>query len=250
MSRKWIIKALGAMAVLAILAAACGQVLDATPSPEGTNDQPLGVTEPDIGNGSRDVFVPPNGTIDQDGSVSVDNPNPDGISSGPEPSGLQPGVIIEPEPPLPTTDQKGPSGYFQVLALAREDLTQRFGLVPESIQLFEIERVDWPDTSLGNPEPDMFYAQVITSGFKLLLEADDHTYVYHTSLDRVVLVDVREVVVREPVTGSVDLPASVEPTELLGEVATSTQPPVSILDEIDPNECNLVHNINACSTDA
>ncbi len=69
-----------------------------------------------------------------------------------------------------------------VLWLAREDLSQRLGVNVNDIKLAEIARVEWGDTSLGNPQPGMFYAQVIVPGFKMLLEADGLTSEYHTDL--------------------------------------------------------------------
>ncbi len=75
--------------------------------------------------------------------------------------------------------------YFQ----AREDLKARFGVEPKYVRTARVERVEWPDASLGNPQPGMGYAQVITPGFRLVLEAEGKSYVYHTSMRHVVLVD-------------------------------------------------------------
>jgi len=52
-----------------------------------------------------------------------------------------------------------------------------------------LEKLDWGDASLGNPEPGIMYAQMITPGFKMLLAAGGSTYTYHTSMDRVVFVE-------------------------------------------------------------
>lgn len=40
--------------------------------------------------------------------------------------------------------------------------------------------VVWPDASLGCPQPDMFYAQVMTDGSVIELEHDGRYYRYHT----------------------------------------------------------------------
>ncbi len=37
------------------------------------------------------------------------------------------------------------------------------------------------------------------------------------------------------------------PNQEPGSPAVEPQPPVTIIDGMDPNECNWVHNINACS---
>ena len=53
-------------------------------------------------------------------------------------------------------------------------------------------------------------------------------------------------------TAVIDALEGVLGPQFAGERATSipnSQPPVSIIDDMDPNECNLVHNINACDNE-
>lgn len=203
MNRKWMIKATGLAAGIAIFAAACGQTLDSsTPGPESTNGSPSGIQEPAfVGDGSDKLFVPPNPAIDQGGTVIVDNPN-----------------IDDREPTsLPIVPDVQPSEYAEVLMLAQEDLNRRFDLDIEDITLVKIVSVEWPDTALGNPEPGMAYAQVIVPGFKMMLEAGEQTYIYHTSLDRVVFVEDSATVVVEP--GNVGIPLPVmEPSDSSDEL--------------------------------
>lgn len=52
-----------------------------------------------------------------------------------------------------------------------------------------IQRVDarqWPDTSLGCPEPGYAYAGVVTPGYRILLTHGGRTYAFHSSASRVV----------------------------------------------------------------
>lgn len=70
------------------------------------------------------------------------------------------------------------------VARAREiviaDLEQR---VPgQEITVVSAEYTEWPDASLGNPQDGLAYAQVITPGFKILMEAGGQQYEYHTDL--------------------------------------------------------------------
>ncbi len=51
-----------------------------------------------------------------------------------------------------------------VVRLAMEDLAHRLEVPVDTISLVAAEPVDWPDTSLGNPRPEEFYATVITPG--------------------------------------------------------------------------------------
>ncbi|MDA1215619.1 MAG: hypothetical protein O2812_01920 [Chloroflexi bacterium] len=78
--------------------------------------------------------------------------------------------IVREEPPMVT--------------LAREDLAGLLGIDVGDVSVLSIEPVEWPDTSLGNPQPGLFYLQVITPGYKLILEGADFPYTYHTDLNQ------------------------------------------------------------------
>jgi len=73
--------------------------------------------------------------------------------------------------------------------LAKADLAERKGIEKEQIEVESVKPVEWPDASLGCPEPGMMYAQVITPGYQILLSHDGETYRYHTDArgNRVVL---------------------------------------------------------------
>ncbi len=49
----------------------------------------------------------------------------------------------------------------------------------DDVQVQEVQPVNWPDSSLGCPQPGMLYAQVITPGYKVIITADDTTYELH-----------------------------------------------------------------------
>ena len=51
----------------------------------------------------------------------------------------------------------------------------------ESVQVVSVEAVDWSDSSLGCPKAGMMYAQVITPGYKIVLESAGRTYEFHTT---------------------------------------------------------------------
>jgi hypothetical protein len=64
---------------------------------------------------------------------------------------------------------------------ARARLLQEVeGLSEEEITLVSAEAVDWPDGSLGCPQPGMVYGQVITRGYLIILEAAGERYPFHT----------------------------------------------------------------------
>jgi hypothetical protein len=64
---------------------------------------------------------------------------------------------------------------------AIEDLSKRTGIPKSNIKVVSVEAVQWPDTSVGCPQPDKMYAQVVTPGYLIILEAGGQTYEYHSA---------------------------------------------------------------------
>lgn len=62
---------------------------------------------------------------------------------------------------------------------AREALANWLGISSEEIEVLEVEEVEWPDASLGCPQPGMVYAQVITPGWRVVMRVGDKTHEYH-----------------------------------------------------------------------
>ena len=61
------------------------------------------------------------------------------------------------------------------------DLAQRLFVPAAQIQLVEASPVVWPDSSLGCPQEGMVYAQVLTPGYLIRLNANNTEYEYHAS---------------------------------------------------------------------
>lgn len=91
-------------------------------------------------------------------------------------------------PPSPTLkplpEAEAPSGkpVEELVSEARSDLAERLNISQSEITTSEVESIVWNDASLGCPEPKKYYAQVITPGYKIILEANGEAYTYHTSL--------------------------------------------------------------------
>ncbi|MCX7854970.1 MAG: hypothetical protein N2556_03165, partial [Anaerolineae bacterium] len=77
--------------------------------------------------------------------------------------------------PTPT-----PGAYPGAVMAAIRRLAEQRDIPPEEITVASWEPVDWPDTSLGCPEPGMMYAQVIVPGYLIVLEARGNLYRVHT----------------------------------------------------------------------
>lgn len=68
----------------------------------------------------------------------------------------------------------------QAVAAAKEHLTNELEITSSEVAAVAIEPVEWPDAGLGCPKPGRAYAQVITPGYRIVLEADGKEYEVHT----------------------------------------------------------------------
>jgi hypothetical protein len=76
--------------------------------------------------------------------------------------------------------------YSPVVDMAKKDLAEKLNTQVENIHLVKQEAVEWPDSSLGNPEEGIMYSQVVTPGFRIILTAGNKSYEYHSDYHRVV----------------------------------------------------------------
>jgi hypothetical protein len=113
-------------------------------------------------------------------SSPISSPAPITPTASPGQS-FTPAVAPSPTPSIagaPTVT--APTGATASLAAVRRDLALRLKLSEAQITLVRAEAVDWPDSSLGCPQPGMMYLQVVTPGYRLVLAAGSVTAEYHT----------------------------------------------------------------------
>lgn len=93
-----------------------------------------------------------------------------------------------PVPPAPTGEsaQLDPTSAPMV-ELARQALAKELGIQVDAVKLVQLEAVEWNDGSLGCPKPGVMYLQVITPGYRVILEAQGKQYTYHTDTRRQVV---------------------------------------------------------------
>lgn len=84
-----------------------------------------------------------------------------------------------PSEPTPSGSPSGtpPAGGPDV---AVQDLAKRLGVAAADISVVSAEEVTWSDSSMGCPKPGMMYAQVLTEGSRIVLEANGKRYEYHS----------------------------------------------------------------------
>ena len=72
----------------------------------------------------------------------------------------------------------------QAIRRAKADLSKRLGTAENQISEASIENTDFPDMSLGAPVEDEMSAQMISSGWKIRLNAEDKIYEYRADADQ------------------------------------------------------------------
>ena len=82
--------------------------------------------------------------------------------------------------PAPTRTEAPSADADQVMASTREYLATELEVQTDAVHPVSIQAVEWPDAALGCPSPGESYAQVITPGYRVVLEVDGLEYELHT----------------------------------------------------------------------
>ena len=94
------------------------------------------------------------------------------------------GATPTPSQPQADTPPPQPTAGLPTGALpAAEALAQQLNVQVGSVTVVSVEKVDWPDACLGVATPGMMCAQVVTPGYRVILEAQGQRYEYHTDLN-------------------------------------------------------------------
>jgi hypothetical protein len=88
----------------------------------------------------------------------------------------------------PEVPEDVPEEAQPLVRAAMLDLVEREQIEVNQITVEEVTETEFSDTSLGVPEPGQSYAQIITPGYVIVLEADGEIYQYHGAETRVVFV--------------------------------------------------------------
>lgn len=78
--------------------------------------------------------------------------------------------------PEKARDAEIPAAVFEVRSAAATEL----GLGLNSVRIVSVEKVDWPDSCLGVPDPLELCAQMITPGYRIALDANGQQVIYRT----------------------------------------------------------------------
>jgi len=106
------------------------------------------------------------------------------LGTEPFPNAIDPALTLEESAAVPGTPAaSAPAASTPVIRQEVAPLISAIARdldVPEdAVIVLEVEPRSWPDSSLGCPQPDMLYAQVISPGYLLLVEVSGEQIEYH-----------------------------------------------------------------------
>ena len=164
--------------VILCLALACGAEPGTTP-----------ISTPVLGIGPR-----ANGTPQDSFQTAFPTPTDIAlVSTGTPESTTSPSSRISPtRPPVPSlgalflSEAESRGLEHPGLRAALEDLRRIVGEELGPVEILRLDAVTWPDAGLACPEPDMFYAQVLTPGVWLVLAHRGKEYDYRVVGERAV----------------------------------------------------------------
>jgi hypothetical protein len=118
------------------------------------------------------------------------------VPQDPLPGSIEQPELSAPAPASPTPPESTPApaegpadpAAESLVELARGQLAEELGIDRQEVSLFNVQAVNWPDEALGCPQGAQNYAQVITPGYLIQLEAGGSLYSFHSDTNaRVVL---------------------------------------------------------------
>lgn len=86
-------------------------------------------------------------------------------------------------PMTPSLPTPADTSLQNLIESIKTDLASRQAVSVDEITVRETTQVEWSDSSLDCPQPGMDYLQVITPGYRIVLEANGQLYEYHTNRD-------------------------------------------------------------------
>jgi hypothetical protein len=90
--------------------------------------------------------------------------------------------------PVPGASPVVPPESAAAVDAAFADAATHLSVNRDTLRVDQVVSRDWPDSSLGCPQPGQLYSQVVTPGFVVIIVSGSHQLEYHTdSRSRVTL---------------------------------------------------------------
>ena len=113
-----------------------------------------------------------------------------------------------------------PDDSKALVELCRMDLLKNLPVEPIDVEVLSVTSTNFNDTSLGCPQPDTSYAQVMTPGFVIVLKASGIEFEYHTDTSSAVVLCNP----KQPADASMDPPLETTDSDLPTPTITSSKP--------------------------
>lgn len=106
------------------------------------------------------------------------------LGAEPFPDAIDAALTLEesaaaPAAPVAVPPAAGTPVVAQDVAALLPAIAQDLDVPVDSVQVLSVESRNWPDSSIGCPQPDMLYAQVVTPGYLVLVEVSGEPFEYH-----------------------------------------------------------------------
>ena len=106
------------------------------------------------------------------------------LRNDPFPNTIDPALTLEesaadPSTPPAVPPTAGTPAIDQEVAALVSAIARDLNVSEDTVTVLLVEPRDWPDSSLGCPQPDMLYAQVITPGYLIMVEVAGEEIEYH-----------------------------------------------------------------------
>jgi hypothetical protein len=98
------------------------------------------------------------------------------VPATPTPSALE--ASMEPPTAIPGMNDAIPAAYLDA---AIKDAASRAGVDPGAVTVLSTEARDWPSGALGCPVMGFLYTDMITPGYRIVVEAGGTTYDYRAA---------------------------------------------------------------------
>ena len=102
---------------------------------------------------------------------------------------IEPTQLVPENSPTPSNDSDQGKDMAQLeshphVFKAKDDLANQTNIPFDQIEVVSVQAMTWPDSSMGCPQPDMVYTQVLQDGLLIQLRADGFNYNYHSGGNR------------------------------------------------------------------
>ena len=163
--------------MLLAVAAGCGDGTDDNPDRgDGTQSPAAAARDVSPTAGPRDSMTV---TVDTPAAT----PTPPGATATSGSSGTAPASPSPTPTTRPGATVNPSSTYPPFVDAAIEDLAARLNVAPAGISVTTWSEVEWPNGSLGCPQPGMLYTQALVPGYRVILRHNGVDYAYHGRLN-------------------------------------------------------------------